>query len=86
MALGGQLDDVVVPHQVRRDVDPAAVHSDVTMAHQLAAGEDGDGEFHAVDDRVQPALQDLDQVLAGVALAAHGLKIVAAELTLETEP
>src|SRR5882757_4251938 len=80
LGLGRELDHVIVLHKVRSDVDPLAVHLDVTMAHQLAAGEHGDGEFHAVDDGVQPALQQLDQVLAGVALAAHGLEIIAAQL------
>ena len=44
-----------------------------------AANTVGD-ELDAVDDRVEPALQQADQVFAGVALAARGLVIEPAEL------
>src|SRR5690606_4732499 len=40
-------------------------------------------ETHPVDDVVEPRLEQLQQVLAGVALAALGLLEIAAELPLE---
>jgi hypothetical protein len=50
--------------------------------HELARGEDRGHELGPVDHRVQAPLQELDQPLAGIALAAHGLGVVAAELAL----
>ena len=44
------------------------------------AANDGRHELGAIDDRVQPAFQQGDQVLRGVALAARGLVVGAAEL------
>ena len=76
------LDRVAVLHQVGRDVDALAVHRDVAVVDQLARGERGDGEFHAVADRVEPALQQFDQLLRGVAAAADGFLVVLAELLL----
>ena len=49
---------------------------------QLAGGERGRHQLHAIDDRVEPALQELDQVVAGVAAPAHRLLIEPAELAL----
>src|SRR6185312_8422268 len=37
-ALLAHLDDVVLTHPVRRDVDLLAVHQEVTVAHQLTGG------------------------------------------------
>src|SRR3546814_3630739 len=67
----------------RRASDLAlAVHGDVAVVHELAGGEDGRHELGAVDHRVEPALQQADEAFAGVAAAARGLGIVAAELLL----
>ncbi len=63
------LDHVALLHQERGDVDPAAVDLDVAVIDELARREGGRREFHPVDDRIQPALQQADQVLRGVALA-----------------
>ena len=81
-ALGLDLNLVAVLHHVGRDVHPLAVHQDMAVVHELAGGEDGRHELGAVDHRVQAALQHLDEVLAGVALAAPGLLVIAAELAL----
>ena len=51
----------------RGDVDPLAVHGDVAVVHELAGGEHGRHELGAVDHGVEPALEQADQVLAGVA-------------------
>src|SRR5579872_5522372 len=52
----------------------------MAMIDQLAGGERRRRQFHPVDGRVEPALQEADQVLAGIALAAHRLLVEAAEL------
>ena len=74
------LDDVAVAHPVGGDVEPPPVHPHMAVVHELARGEDGRHEFHPVNDGVEAALQQLDQVLAGVAPPAHRLVVEAAEL------
>src|SRR5262249_51158254 len=82
--LGGFLDlDAVADLElVAADVDAAAVHLDMAVVDELARGEHGRHELGAVDDRVETALQQADQVLASVALHAAGLDIDAVELAL----
>ena len=75
-------DHVVWLHLIGRDVDPLAVDQDMTMVDELARGEHRGHELGAVDHRVQAPLQELDQVLAGIAPTPGGLVIVAAELLL----
>src|SRR5258708_1150423 len=58
----------------------------MAVIDDLAGGKDSRRELHAVDDRVQPPFQELDQVLAGVAAAAVRLGINAAELPLGDVP
>src|SRR5690606_6229375 len=77
------LDDVVLANPVGRDVDLAAVDQEVTVPHLLAGGVARLGEAGAVDHVVEPALQDLEQVLAGLAGPPAGLLVVAVELLLE---
>src|SRR4051794_25030164 len=77
------LDDVVVAHPERRDVDLLAVDGDVAVAHQLAGHVAGLREARAVDHVVETALEDAQEVLAGLALAAVGLVVVAPELLLQ---
>src|SRR6478735_7099442 len=77
------LDDVVVAHAERRDVDLVTVDQDVAVAHDLAGHVAALGEAGAVDDVVQPGLEDAQQVLAGLALLAVGLVVVTAELLLQ---
>src|SRR5690606_32431971 len=79
----GQRDRVARLHLVRRQVDRLAVDRDATVRDQLARGRAGDREAHAVDDVVQAGFQQLQQVLAGVALLRRGLLVVVAELALE---
>ena len=69
--------------RVRRDVDLLAVDQEVPVAHQLARLRPRGREAHAVDGVVEPALQQLQQRLAGDAARAVGLLEVAAELILE---
>ena len=64
------------------DVDALAVDPDMAVIDQLARGERGRSEFEAIDDGVQPALEQADQVFRGVAATAHGLVIQPAELLL----
>src|SRR5215218_1914359 len=79
----GHLDDVVLAHAVGRDVDLAAVHPDVAVAHQLTRHVTGLGEAGPVDHVVQPRLQDLEEDLTGLAGLAVGLFVVTAELLLQ---
>jgi hypothetical protein len=50
---------------------------------QLAGVAAGPGEAGAVDDVVEAALQQLQQVVTGLALPARGLGVVVVELLLE---
>src|SRR5215211_6328147 len=52
------------------------------MADELARRERRRHELGPVDDRVETALEQADQVIAGVALEADRLGVVAAELLL----
>src|SRR3546814_14664500 len=61
----------------------SAVDRDAAVRNQLARGRAGHGEAHAVDDVVQAGFEQLQQVLAGVALPGRGLLVVVAELALE---
>src|SRR5439155_24346767 len=76
------LDDIAVPQLVGGDGHPAAVDAEMAMADELTGGEHGRHELGTVDDDVEPALEQADQVLAGVALAPRRFLIDAAELAL----
>jgi hypothetical protein len=52
----------------------------MAVVDDLAGLEGADGQLHAIDDGVEAALQQTDQVFRGVATAAHGLVIQLAEL------
>src|SRR6266404_2145 len=82
LGLAAQLDRVVVLDLIGGDVDPSAVDRDMAVIDELARGEGGGDEFHPVDDGIEAALQEFDEVLAGVALAPRGLLVEATELTL----
>src|SRR5208282_963219 len=64
----------------RGNVDLAAAHRNVSVAHQLAGLAAGHREAKAVDHRIQTALQLLQQNFAGHAFARGGLFEVVAEL------
>ena len=81
--LGPHVDDVVLGHPVGRDVHLLAVDDDVAVLDQLARHVPALGEAGPVDDVVEAALQDLEQVVAGLAALAGGLFVVVAELLLQ---
>ena len=81
--LGGHLDDVVLADPVGRDVDLLAVHREVPVAYQLAGHVAALGEARAEHDVVQAALEQLEHGLAGPAVLAGRLFVVAMELALE---
>src|SRR3954469_19418516 len=58
-------DDVFGLDLVARDVDPAAVHLEVTVPDELARLGTRGGEAEARDDVVEARLEDAQQVLAG---------------------
>ena len=60
-----------------------AVDRDVAVGDHLAGRRPVDGEPEPVDDVIQPALQDREQLLAGVADGPGGELEVAAELALQ---
>src|SRR3954464_13655839 len=61
------VDHVVSGNLVRRDVDLLAVHLEVTVHDELAGVATGPGEAGAVHHVVEAALQQLEQVVAGLA-------------------
>src|ERR1700681_3244132 len=80
--LGGflDLDEVADLDLVARDVDAAAVHLDVAVIDELARGEHGGDEFGAIDHGVETALEQADQVFAGIAFHPPGFDIDAVKL------
>src|SRR5262249_5178733 len=80
---GLERDHVVGPHLVARDVDAAAVHGEVAVAHELPGLCAGRREAEPVDDVVEPGLERTKEVLAGNAALARRLLVVGAELRLE---
>src|SRR5271165_4542368 len=64
----------------RRDVHLPAVHRDVAVTDELPGLTPRHRESEAVDDVVEPALQLLEQHLAGDALGAGGAFEIVAEL------
>src|SRR5881409_3963300 len=75
--------DVTLPHRVRRDVDLLAVDEEVAMPDELARLRSGRRQSQPVHDVVQPALEKLQQHLAGDAAGPLRRLEVAAELVLE---
>src|SRR3954470_1244325 len=77
------LDDVVLADEERRDVDLLAVDQEVPVLDELAGHVAAVREAGAVDDVVEPTLEQLEKVLAGLAGTPVGFLVVAAELLLE---
>ena len=70
--LASHFDLVAGLHVVAGDVDLVPVDANVAVVDELAGGEGGGHELGAVDDRVEAALEQADQVLdvAGVRMGA----------------
>src|SRR5574342_157083 len=66
-----------------RHVHLAPVDAEVAVAHQLARLVAGVGEAEAEDHVVEPELQRLQQVLAGLALGGRGVPVGVAEVGLQ---
>src|SRR5580698_7700753 len=76
------LDQVADLHLKGGDVDAPAVDLDVAVVDELARGKHGRHELGAVDEGVEPALEQADEVGARVALEAQRLDIIFVELAL----
>src|SRR3712207_4942922 len=76
------LDDLAGPEPVRRPVDLAAVHGEVTVGDELARLVDGAGQAGAQHGRVETPFQQGDHGLAGLALAAVRVVVRLAHLRL----
>ena len=63
LRLRAKLDDVADVDAARGDVALHAVDADVAVADQLARGPDRRRELGAIDDHVEAALEQADQVL-----------------------
>src|SRR5215469_12452492 len=81
--LGRHLDDVALAYLVGGNVHLLAVDQEVPVPDELAGHVPALGEPGAVDHVVEAALQDLEQVVAGLAAPAGGFLVVAVELPLE---
>src|ERR1700712_2969505 len=81
-ALLPHVDDVVGVDLVGGDVDLVAVDPEVAVRHQLAGVATGPGEPGAVDHIVEAALEELQQVVTGLAGTAARLVVVVVELLL----
>src|SRR5882757_75587 len=81
--LGSDVDDVVPGHPEAGDVHLLAVHGEVPVVDQLAGHPPGTGQTGPVYDVVQPGLEDLQQVVTGLAGTPAGFLVVAAELLLQ---
>src|SRR6478735_10860456 len=77
------VDDVVGRHLVQRDVDLLAVHLEVTVHDELTRVAAGPGEAGAVHHVVETALEELQQVVTGLAGTTRCLDVVVVELALE---
>src|SRR5215472_4156252 len=77
------LDDVALGHPVGGNVHLLAVDQEVPVPHQLARHVTALGEAGPVDHVVEAALQDLEQVLAGLAALARRFLVVVVELPLQ---
>src|SRR6201996_6978042 len=76
------IDDVVLRHPIAGDGHLDAVDREVPVADQLTGHPTGPGDAGAVHDVVQPVLQDLQQLVTGLAGSAGRFCVVAAELLL----
>src|SRR6476620_11694359 len=77
------VDDVVLGHPIARDVHLLAIDEEVTVADELTRGPASAGQARPVHDVVQPRLEDLQQVVAGLARPPHCLLVIATELLFQ---
>src|SRR3954468_20146955 len=77
------VDDVVLADLVRRDVDLLAVDLEVAVHDELTRVPTGTGEPGPVDHVVEAALEELQEVVTGLAGTPAGLGVVVVELLLE---
>src|SRR5205085_5530040 len=70
-------------HLEAGDVDLAIVHAEMPVAHQLARFRAGVREAETEDHVVEALLEELEQVLARLALGRAAAQVIAAELRLE---
>ena len=82
-ALLADLDLVARLEQVARDVHALAVDEHVVVLHELARLGARDREAEAVDDVVEPALEEAEHLLARAPLPVRRVEVVLAELALE---
>src|SRR5436190_11198875 len=82
LGLVAQRDDVAFAHGVTRDGDALAVDGDMAVAHELARLRPARSPTRAEHDVVEAQLEQLEQILAGHALATVRLLVDAAELLL----
>src|SRR5437764_4822543 len=76
-------DDVADLHLEAGNVDLAVVDAEVPVPHELARLRARVGKAEAEDHVVEALLEELEQVLAGLALGGAAAQVVAAELRLE---
>src|SRR5262249_42039280 len=78
-----KLDVVADLHEIRRHGHLASIHGEMAVGHHLARLTPRGGEAEAVDDVVEPELEETEQVLARHALFSLRRVEVAPELTLQ---
>ena len=76
-------DDVAFVYLVGRDIHQFAVHAYRLVGHKLSRLGARRAEAHAVNHIVEPAFEQLQQILAGRALAPGRFLVIAAKLFLE---
>ena len=82
LGLAAQADYIFNVDAAARDVALHAVHINVTVVDDLTCGKNRWREFCAVNDHVQTALKQANQVLTGIALKTGRIGVSAFELLL----
>src|SRR3984893_13187234 len=77
-----EFDRVAVANRVGRNIHAPTVDEDMPVIDQLTRGERCGHQLHAVNDGVEAALEQLDQIVAGIAAPPVRFFIKSAELTL----
>src|SRR5215204_1724071 len=78
-----EVDDVMRSDPIGGDVDLLAIDQEVAVHHKLTGLPAGTSQPGTIDHIVEAGLQDLEQVVARLALQPVGLLVIAAELLLE---